>query len=336
MDLYHYVAREGNFGDDLNLWLWDEILPGWREAWPRTTLVGVGTLINSGLPRGRSLLVLGSGWGYGQPPLPEVLARCRFESVRGPRSAALLELPPEKGICDPAMILPDLPAFQGLPKGGRPIFVPHHVSTTRLDWPVVCDAVGMDYVSPQWESREVIRRLAQAPLVIAESMHAAIIADAFGTPWHAVVLSGKFLPSKWQDWGDSVGVAPTFHEMFRLSNRLNHRLKAVAPTLAARLAGRAPGGMASQGATAAQVAPAARLPSHPASAPARRGGLTRAAFKRAEAWQARRVLARLLAQPGQLSDRARLADAQARYRAVLARVRAEFEAAGIEAGAPPV
>ena len=95
MKLHHFHDPEGNFGDDLNHWLWDALLPGWRAAWPGTWLVGVGTLINSKMPAGAPKMVMGSGVGYGELPSPGMLAECRFVSVRGPRSAAALGIAPD-------------------------------------------------------------------------------------------------------------------------------------------------------------------------------------------------------------------------------------------------
>ncbi|RVI74215.1 polysaccharide pyruvyl transferase family protein, partial [Sinorhizobium meliloti] len=46
MKPYYWESQHGNFGDDLNLWLWDFLLPGFREVHPETLLVGVGTVLN--------------------------------------------------------------------------------------------------------------------------------------------------------------------------------------------------------------------------------------------------------------------------------------------------
>ena len=53
----------------------------------------------------------------------------------------------------------------------------------------------------------MVRRIAAADKVIAESMHAAIIADAFRVPWVPVALSREVSPFKWVDWTSSVNVS---------------------------------------------------------------------------------------------------------------------------------
>lgn len=211
MDLFFYEFAAGNFGDDLNMWLWDEVLPGWREALPGHLLVGVGTLINDRLPRDVPKIVLGSGVGYGGRIDEALKAECRFVAVRGPRSAARLGLAPEVAVADPAILVPELAAFRNIPKQGRPIFIPHVSSLRALNWGAACDRAGVDFVSPEGEAHDVIRRIAGAPLVIAESMHAAILADAFRTPWHAIAMTPYFNDFKWLDWAESLEIPLVMH-----------------------------------------------------------------------------------------------------------------------------
>lgn len=217
MEIFFYISPKGNFGDDLNKWLWDDLLPGWRDWDSDVTLVGVGTLLNAkGLEkfRGRKVLVLGSGVGYGEAPDPSLRAGWDIRFVRGPHSARALGLEGERAICDPAVLLSDLPAFQNVPPTGDVLFIPHHRSVWRHDWPAVCRAAGIEFVSPHEDARDVIRKIAGAQRVIAESMHAAIIADTFRVPWVPIRMWELFHESKWQDWAASlefeVAVKPLF------------------------------------------------------------------------------------------------------------------------------
>ena len=208
MQLHFHKAPYGNFGDDLNLWIWDALLPGWRDWAPDVVLIGVGTLLNEKILapyRERRLLIIGSGVGYGQgPPTLPLSALWDFRSVRGPWSARVLGLPRELGITDPAIMLPDCPEFQGTQSSGLPIFIPHHQSIHRHDWVEACCEAGLTYVSPKGDARDVIHRIAAASLVVAESMHAAIIADAFRVPWIPLRFNPFFNAAKWQDWAESM------------------------------------------------------------------------------------------------------------------------------------
>ncbi|WP_144222876.1 polysaccharide pyruvyl transferase family protein [Mesorhizobium amorphae] len=207
MQPFYWESAHGNFGDDLNLWLWDFLLPGFRDVHPDVLLVGVGTVLNQELlPADVKKLVIGSGFGYGS--LPDLSDKREWDTraVRGPLTAQKLGLAPELGIIDPAVMVAEMPEFRNLPKTGGAIFVPHWESTVGGIWPLVCQAAGLGYVDPCGEAKSVIRAIAQADLVVAESMHAAILADAFRVPWVAVTTSRSINSFKWRDWATSLGV----------------------------------------------------------------------------------------------------------------------------------
>ncbi|WP_275789069.1 polysaccharide pyruvyl transferase family protein [Pararhizobium gei] len=207
MDPYYWESQHGNFGDDLNLWLWDFLLPGFRDVQPETLLVGVGTVLNRVLlPEGRHKLVLGSGFGYGA--LPDMSDRREWDirCVRGPLTAQKVGVDAKLGIIDPAVMVTEMPEFRNLQKKHRKSFVPHWESAAAGLWPVVCSTVGVHYIDPRGEAKSVIREIAQSELIIAESMHGAILADAFRVPWVAVTTSDSINSFKWNDWAQTVGV----------------------------------------------------------------------------------------------------------------------------------
>lgn len=207
MKPYYWESDHGNFGDDLNLWLWDFLLPGMREAHDETLLVGVGTVLNKVLlPAGQHKLVIGSGFGYGALPDFSNADEWDIRCVRGPLTAKKIGLPPEKGIVDPAVLVTEMPEFQNLPKNGRKTFIPHWESAIAGLWPEICKTVGLSYLDPRGEAKAVIREIAQSELIVAESMHGAILADAFRVPWVAVTTSQSINSFKWNDWASTVGV----------------------------------------------------------------------------------------------------------------------------------
>ncbi len=207
MDPYYWESEHGNFGDDLNLWLWDFLIPGFRDVHPETLLVGVGTVLNRVLlPEGRHKLVLGSGFGYGT--LPDMSDRREWDirCVRGPLTAQKVGVDPKLGIIDPAVMVAEMPEFKNLPKKHKKSFVPHWESAAAGIWPIICGTVGLHYIDPRGDAKEVIREIAQSELIIAESMHGAILADAFRVPWVAVTTSNSINSFKWNDWAQTVGV----------------------------------------------------------------------------------------------------------------------------------
>ena len=206
MKPYHWESHHGNFGDDLNLWLWDFLLPGFRDVHPETLLVGVGTVLTSDLlPAGTRKLVIGSGTGYGAKPDVSNSEEWDVRCVRGPLTAKALGLPPDRAITDPAVMISDMPEFQDLPKLHKKTFIPHWESAEFGMWEAVCEPAGLTYLDPRGEAKAVIRHIAQSELVIAESMHGAILADAFRVPWIAVSTSRAINSFKWTDWASTVG-----------------------------------------------------------------------------------------------------------------------------------
>jgi succinoglycan biosynthesis protein ExoV len=212
MQIYYWRSPNGNFGDDLNNWLWDRLLPGLRESHPDTLLCGVGTVLGHGfigdqpfLDHSRRL-VIGSGTGYGESLDLSDSAIWDVRCVRGPLTAQKLGLPEAMGIIDPAVLVSDFPEFQSLPKQYNISFVPHWESELFGIWPLVSAAAGIHHISPNLDSKEVIRQIASSELIIAESMHAAILADCFNIPWVAVSSSRHINQFKWEDWAKTVDV----------------------------------------------------------------------------------------------------------------------------------
>lgn len=315
MRLHHFHAAEGNFGDDMNAWFWDAVLPGWRD-WPAdATLMGIGTVLTAeNLPAGRRLVV-GSGTGYGTPPDLAPAADWDIRAVRGPRTAARLGLDPALGLGDPAILLPRLAQFADIPRGNDTVFVPHYKTVALCDWPALCAGLGIVYQSPSDPAETVIRRLAGAGQVIAESMHAAIVADAFGTPWRVVRIARAFNDFKWGDWAESLGAAPL--DIYRFFPLLRRAQDAY---LALRRAGR-PRGPAPAPANAPTNTPAAGGASGAAPARAEKDLLARSGLLDLSA---RRHLRRAAQGPFVLSDRDRLSAAQAALQAALDRVRRDY------------
>lgn len=207
MKPFHWESTHGNFGDDLNLWLWDFLLPGLRDVHAQTLLVGVGTVLNTEiLPADGHKLVIGSGFGYGA--LPDMRDRSQWDvrSVRGPLTAEKAGLPIETGIVDPAVLVTEMPEFQNVSKNGKRTFIPHWESAAAGLWPEICKTVGLSYLDPRGEAKAVIREIAASELIVAESMHGAILADAFRVPWIAVSSSRSINSFKWNDWARSLGV----------------------------------------------------------------------------------------------------------------------------------
>jgi len=219
MKLYYYRDKIGNFGDDLNVWLWEKLLPGYFNDDDSAIFVGIGTLLNSLLPKTPYKIVFSSGVGYKDLP-PPVDTSWNIYCVRGPLSAKKLGIDESLAVTDGAALLNTLD-FPAQEKQHNITFIPHHKSH-RDKWQVFCRKIGINYINPSENVDYVLSEINRSKLVLAESMHGAIVADTFRVPWIPVKLHDHILDFKWDDWCRSMGVD---YKPFHLPETLNAKVK---------------------------------------------------------------------------------------------------------------
>jgi succinoglycan biosynthesis protein ExoV len=211
MQLFYYKDPIGNFGDDLNPLIWYSLAPELFDEDASEVLVGIGTLINSRAPAAPTKYVFGSGVGYHQ--FPKVDDKWQFYCVRGPLSAQRLGLDPSLAITDPAVLLTQVIPDRLVKKTGMVSFMPHHASSRFANWKELCEKAGINYIDPAYDIHETMFQIRQSRVVIAEAMHAAIVADALRVPWVPVACYDHILDFKWDDWCQSLGMRYTPHKI---------------------------------------------------------------------------------------------------------------------------
>lgn len=174
-------AGVSNFGDLLGPAIVEALTAGYAPpaVTPRPRLLSVGSVMHYARDND---VVWGSGVN-GKIPLSELTAsRLDIRAVRGPRTRRILRerghtVPSVYG--DPALLLPRL--FPELAKLStskvRPItIVPNFndLADTALD--------DQRVISPRDELWTVLRGIVQSEFVIGSSLHAIIVAEAFGIP----------------------------------------------------------------------------------------------------------------------------------------------------------
>ena len=204
MKLYYFEDPIGNFGDDLNPWLWSRLIPDILDEDNETLFLGIGTLLNQRIPENPLKVVFGAGVGYGAPPVIGN-GQWKIYCLRGPLSAKALGLSADFAITDSAALI----RTQKLPKPHRTkkiSFMPHRRSIECGDWGSVCNDIGMALIDPRSDVDTVLQEIMSSQIVITEAMHGAIVADALRIPWIPVKAYNYIFDFKWIDWCKSVGI----------------------------------------------------------------------------------------------------------------------------------
>jgi succinoglycan biosynthesis protein ExoV len=208
--LYYYQDPVGNFGDDLNPWLWSRLFSYPLEKYfdDDTLFIGIGSILNQKIPQmPPKKVVFGSGYGYGLPPT--ISGDWRIICVRGPLTSKVLGLPASTAISDGAMLVrrllePNNTTMQ------MAAFMPHHLSAQYDDWASICESLSIRYIDPTALVEEVLDAIRHSSLLITEAMHGAIVADTLRVPWIPVRTRPGIVTFKWEDWSSSLGIEHSF------------------------------------------------------------------------------------------------------------------------------
>jgi len=211
-----------NFGDDLNPWLWPQLMGNdIFEKQDGIYFVGIGTVLTKKrldiqLADAKKIVIFSSGaWGEDSPVLSD---KCKVYGVRGPRTAKNLGLNENLIIGDGAYLLRNIQ----LPPVEKKIdigFIPHHGSEQYVDWQLICDQLGIKFISPKQPVETFLTQLRSCRKIVAEAMHGAIASDAMRIPWIAVKFSPLFSEEKWCDFTESMEIELKFHQLTFISQK---------------------------------------------------------------------------------------------------------------------
>lgn len=214
MKLYAYKAPQGNFGDDLNEWIWPKLFGAQMLSAPATTLIGIGSVLDKhflGTVDGHKI-IFGTGI-RSVGSLPNITDETTIKFVRGPISALAIGNH-TKWITDPAILISKVanrPSACGKYIG----VMPHYHSVPLLNWEKLASDHGLLYIDPRSSVEKALEQFWQCDRIVTEAMHGAIVADALRIPWARFSLSawqheGFDVSSlKWLDWGLSAEVDVT-------------------------------------------------------------------------------------------------------------------------------
>jgi len=213
MKLFYYIREDGieNFGDSLNPWLWNQLIPEALDDDETTAFVGIGTIVNGHLPyrlpNTRDFVVFSSGLGYCLGTIPAIDDHWKIYCVRGALSARQLGLPEEFAIADGALLIRRVYTETATKKYPYS-FMPHVQQAIEQGelWVEVCQQAGVHYLDPCRPIADILHTLNETEVLLTEAMHGAIAAEALRVPWIPIRTNPEIFTFKWVDWCDSVGL----------------------------------------------------------------------------------------------------------------------------------
>jgi succinoglycan biosynthesis protein ExoV len=203
--LEYFKCEHPNFGDELNTWLWPQLLPDFFDDDPSTLFLGIGSIIGEPYDPSAKKVVFGAGYvPHYHHQVPNAHGGdWDIFFVRGPRTARALGIPESLGIGDAAILLRALNVqFRREPRYVG--FMPHWQSLPRGNWQTACKLAGTRLIDPRAPVEQVITEILGCEVLVAEAMHGAIVADALRVPWIPVLPIAHVHREKWLDWADAL------------------------------------------------------------------------------------------------------------------------------------
>lgn len=213
MKLYYYICDGGNFGDDLNVDLWNYFFQSLFDDDKNELFVGIGTILNkANLPDASTYHVFGSGYGYGEKPeIREKGKNWHFHFVRGPLTANALSLNHDIAITDPAILIKTFFTPKENTKKYQFSYIPHRRSAIMCDDTLkkILSFSNINYIDPRENYQKVFDEINASEIVLTEAMHGAICADALRVPWIPIKTHSFICDFKWHDWCQSMNMEYT-------------------------------------------------------------------------------------------------------------------------------
>ncbi|UAB84437.1 polysaccharide pyruvyl transferase family protein [Zunongwangia sp. SCSIO 43204] len=201
-----YYQKNKNFGDALNPFIFKKLIPNFFDDDPSSIFLGIGSILQFHFPEAHKKVVFSTGFAYGK--LPEIDSSYDVICVRGPLTAKRIGIDPKLGITDGAALLKTFD-FGEKEKKYKVSFMPHHQSDNNYDWKKVCREVGFNYIDPLSPFLEIIDAIKSSEVILAEAMHAAIVADTLRVPWIPIKMYPSINEFKWKDWTSSLDMQYT-------------------------------------------------------------------------------------------------------------------------------
>lgn len=215
MNFVYFKSAIGNFGDDLNPWLWPQLLNN-SDANDNSAFLGIGSILFNGNKiiegyQHQKKIVFGTGIRPSKDYKSfKTDSSWDIRFLRGPLSSMSMgNVHPYITDAAYAMrLLPDFNKYLNCEKKYEVSLMPYFGSVQYFDWESICAKLGYHYISPLSEKgvEFTLQEIAASKCLITEAMHGAILADVLRVPWHRYILStfnretARVSEFKWMDW----------------------------------------------------------------------------------------------------------------------------------------
>ena len=202
MKKIYWQSEIKNWGDELNSDHYETALKtDPNKLKENESILGIGSILDYDTSKHSKIHVLGTGSGYEKINIKNINSY-NFWFVRGPLTAKAVGIDEKLGICDPAILIPEI--YDHKPKNNQKsgaLFIPHYFSEMNAEWKTACNLAQIKYCSPTSTLKEICTEIQSSNHVITESLHGAILADAYRIPWTLVATPPVHRsPFKWHDW----------------------------------------------------------------------------------------------------------------------------------------
>lgn len=207
MKMIYFKGDHPNFGDELNPWLWPKLLPDFFNDDENNLFLGIGSIIGTRYGEAPKKTVFGTGFVPSYETKPNVHGDdWDIYFVRGPRTAAALNIDPQKSVGDSAILLRAI--FENPIRTQEVIsFMPHWESIPRGNWQETCKLAGINFIDPRAPVEHVMKEILRSKFVITEAMHGAIVSDAMRVPWIPLLPIHGMHRDKWFDWAEALDIS---------------------------------------------------------------------------------------------------------------------------------
>lgn len=224
MNIIYFKSDIGNFGDDLNPWLWEQLLGNEDDYDVALDFIGIGSILDNRIDSANRKVVFGSGIRDFNFNVNDI-SNLDLRFVRGPISSKITQ---SKYITDAAYALRQLPK-KNYDKKYNIAIVPYFRHYNQFNWKLFQKLTGIYVIDPTQHVEKVIQEINQSHNILAAAMHGAILADIYRVPWMRVKFSKHGYESaltselKWNDWFGSIALenVPTHNFDFNFNQKLS-------------------------------------------------------------------------------------------------------------------